>query len=90
MFEALVVGAGVLFGLAFLALVAKFVLGLVLLPFQIGFFIVKGLLLLVFAAPLILISLVVAACVLPVVFAFIGVPILALIAVVVLLVKLIH
>jgi hypothetical protein len=90
MFEALVIGAGILFGLAMLAFVAKLVLGLILLPVHLGFFIIKGLLVLLIVVPIVLVSLAAAACVLPVIFAIFGLPILILAAGVILLVKLIR
>ena len=90
MFEALVVGAGFLFGLALLAFVAKLVLGLILLPIHLGFFVIKGLFVLLIALPIVVVSLAVAACVLPIVFAVFGVPILVLAAAVILIAKLIH
>jgi len=88
MFEILTVCAAALFGLGVVLVLAKLVLMLVLLPIQIGFFIVKGLLLLVFAVPIVVVLIGVAALVIPIVFAVLGLPVLLFVGGIVLLVKL--
>ena len=86
MFEIMMVLAVVIGGLALLAVVAKVIFSLVLLPFQIVGFLVKGLLFLVFGLPLLLISVVVASLVLPFV-AVVALPVLVFVGGIVLLVK---
>jgi hypothetical protein len=86
MFEIMIVLAVVIGGLALLAVVAKVIFSLVLLPFQIVGFLVKGLLFLVFGLPLLLISVVVASLVLPFV-AVVALPVLVFVGGIVLLVK---
>jgi hypothetical protein len=86
MFEILIVLAVVIGGLALLAVVAKVIFSLVLLPFQIAGFLIKGLLFLVFGLPLLLMSIVVASLVLPFV-AVIALPVLIFVGGIVLLVK---
>jgi hypothetical protein len=88
MFEILTVFAAVFVALGFVLFVAKLVLALVLLPFQIGFFIFKGLLLLVFAVPIVIVLIGAAALVIPIVFAVLGLPVLLFVGGIVLLVKL--
>lgn len=84
----LAVLAAIFVGLGFVALVAKLVLTLVLLPIHIAFFFVKGLLLLVFAVPVVVVLLGVAAVAVPIVMAVLGLPILLVVGGIVLLVKL--
>ncbi len=86
MIEIMMVLAVVVGGLALLAVVAKIIFSLVLLPFQIVGFLIKGLLFLVFGLPLLLVSIVVASLVLPLV-AVIALPFLVFAGAIVLLVK---
>ena len=86
MFEVMIVLAAIIGGLALLAIVAKIVFSLVLLPFQIVGFLIKGLLFLVFGLPLLILSVMVASLVLPFV-AVIALPILVVVGGIVLLVK---
>jgi hypothetical protein len=86
MLEIMMVLAVVIGGLALLGVVAKVIFSLVLLPFQIVGFLVKGLLFLVFGLPLLVISVVVASLVLPFV-AVIALPVLVFVGGIVLLVK---
>ena len=88
MLETLAVFAVIFLALGFVLFVAKLVLALVLLPFQIGFFIFKGLLLLVFAVPIVIVLIGAAALVIPIVFAVLGLPVLLFVGGIVLLVKL--
>ncbi len=90
MFGLLVAGGLVILALAAVLFVAKIVLALVLIPFKIGFFLLKGFLLLVFLVPLIVLGLGAATVVVPVLFAVFGLPILLFVGGVVLLVKLLR
>jgi len=86
MFEILIVCAVVFASLFLMAIAVKLVFSLILLPIQIGLFLVKGLLFLVFGLPLILLSIAAASIVLPVLAVF-ALPILVVVGGVVLLVK---
>ena len=86
MLEIMIVLAVIFGGLALLAVVAKLVFSLVLLPFQILGFLINGVFLLVFGLPLLLISVAVAALVLPIL-AVIALPVLVVAGGIVLLVK---
>jgi hypothetical protein len=88
MLETLAVFAAIFLALGFVLFVAKLVLALVLLPIHIGFFIIKGLLLLVFALPAVIVLIGAAALAVPVVLAVLGLPILLVVGAIVLLVKL--
>ena len=66
MFEIMIVGAVIFGAIAVLAIVAKLVFSLVLLPFQIGILFVKGLFFLVFGLPLLVLSVALASIVLPI------------------------
>jgi hypothetical protein len=84
----LAVLAAIFVALGFVAFVAKLVLTLVLLPLHVAFFLVKGLLLLVFAVPVVLALAGVAAVAVPIAIALLGLPILLVVGGIVLLVKL--
>lgn len=86
MFEIMIVGAVIFGAVAVLAIVAKLVFSLVLLPFQIGIFLVKGLFFLVFGLPLLVLSVALASIVLPIA-AVIALPVLVVVGGIVLLVK---
>jgi hypothetical protein len=86
MFEIMMVLGVVIGGLALLAVVAKVIFSLVLLPFQIVGFLVKGLFFLVFGLPLLVISVVVASLVLPFM-AVVALPVLVFVGGIILLVK---
>jgi hypothetical protein len=86
MFEIMMVLGVVIGGLALLAVVAKVIFSLVLLPFQIVGFLVKGLFFLVFGLPLLVISVVVASLVLPFL-AVVALPVLVFVGGIILLVK---
>jgi hypothetical protein len=88
MLETLAVFAAIFVALGFLVFVAKLVLTLVLLPIHIAFFLLKGLLLLLFAVPAFVLLVGAAAVVVPVVMAVLGLPILLVVGGIVLLVKL--
>jgi len=86
MFEIMVVLAVIFGGLAVLAIAAKVVFSLLLLPFQIVAFLLKGLFFLVFGLPLLILSVAVASLVLPFV-ALVALPVLVVAGGIVLLVK---
>ena len=86
MFEIMMVLAVVIGGLVLLAVVAKVIFSLVLLPFQIVAFLLKGLFFLVFGLPLLILSVAVASLVLPFV-ALVALPVLVVAGGIVLLVK---
>ena len=86
MFEIMIVGAVIFGAIAVLAIVAKLVFSLVLLPFQIGILFVKGLFFLVFGLPLLVLSVALASIVLPIA-AVIALPVLVVVGGIVLLVK---
>jgi hypothetical protein len=86
MFGIMIVFGAIIGGLALVALVAKIVFSLVLLPFKIGLFLVKGLFFLVFGLPLIILSIAFASIVIPVLAVFV-LPVLVVVGGIVLLVK---
>jgi hypothetical protein len=86
MFEIMVLLALVIGGLALLAIAVKIVFSLVLLPFQIVGFLLKGLFFLIFGIPLLVIAVAIASLVLPIV-AVIALPALVFVGGIVLLVK---
>jgi hypothetical protein len=86
MFEIMILLGVVIGGLALLAVVAKVIFSLVLLPFQIVGFLVKGLFFLMFGLPLLVISVVVASLVLPFL-AVVALPVLVFVGGIILLVK---
>jgi hypothetical protein len=88
MFEILAVFAAVFIALGFVLFVAKLALALILLPIHIGFFIFKGVLLLVFAVPIVIVVIGVAALAVPIVLGVVGLPVLLFVGGIVLLVKL--
>ncbi|MEJ2722150.1 MAG: hypothetical protein P8181_13575 [bacterium] len=82
-----------LFGLlflvgAFVVFVAKLLFSLVLLPIKLGFWLLKGVVALIFLVPIIVISLSAASVVVPVVLALVALPVLLVVGAAVLLAKL--
>jgi hypothetical protein len=88
MLEFLVACAGVIVAVSCVALVAKLLLAVVLLPIQLGVFLIKGLVIALCVVPVVAVSIGIAALVPIAVLAVLGLPILIVVGGIVLLIKL--
>ena len=87
MFEFLVVAAAMFLVIGFLVFLAKALFALILIPVQIGMFLVKGLFVLVFAIPIALISFGAVSLAIPLVLTIFALPVVLCIAGVVCLIR---
>lgn len=88
MFEILIACAAVIFVVFCVALVAKLVLAVVMLPINLGLLLIKGLLVLVCVVPVVILSIGIASLVPLVLLMVLGLPIVIVVGCIVLLVKL--
>lgn len=87
MFEILFVCAGIVVAILCVAFVAKLVLSILMLPIHLGLFLVKGLLVLLFAVPAVILTVGIASLVPIALVMIIGLPVLAVVGGIVLLIK---
>ena len=88
MFEILIACAAVIFAVFCVALVAKIVLAVVMLPINLGLFLIKGLLVLLCVGPVVIVSIGIASLVPLVLLIIFGLPVVIVVGCIVLLVKL--
>ena len=87
MIELFVVIGAIVLAVAFLGAFAKLLVSLVLLPFQVGLWLLKGVFVLLLVVPLVIISLGAASFILPVIFSVFALPVILGVVGIVLLIR---
>ena len=87
MIELFVVVGAIVLAVAFIGAFAKLLISLVLLPFQVGLWLLKGVFVLLLVVPLVIISLGAASFILPVIFSVFALPVILGVVGIVLLIR---